>query len=194
MSCADQLFALQCAQLDHDESFHKDVVILPLGERVKHMALHNAKYTGQLFDILDAADAPRLTRLLTDAFIIVLATANTLNQDLGLSLQDVRFTADVQEAGTRLAELLERDDGDPVWFISQMARANGRLAKACESLDHLEDVTFRRDMCASNLDLLKSILAEASARKIDVVAMHAERTKQISRRSIFERRSELGRR
>ena len=45
MNARDQLLALQWAQLKHDEAYHKDVVILPLAQRVKHMALHNAKYT-----------------------------------------------------------------------------------------------------------------------------------------------------
>src|SRR5882724_2613975 len=152
INCADRLFKLQCAQLDHDEKYHKDVVILPLGERVKHMALHNTKYTGQLFDAVEKPDFARLERILTDAFIIVLATANTLNQDLGSSLGRVAVDeGDVGGAGLRFAADLMRNDADRYWIIRQFARSNGLLAKACESLDHLEDVAFKRDMCQSNL-------------------------------------------
>lgn len=46
MTAAQRLYDLQIVQLEHDESYHKDVVIMPLAERVKHMALHNAKYVG----------------------------------------------------------------------------------------------------------------------------------------------------
>jgi hypothetical protein len=82
------LLELQWMQLTHDERYHKDVVILPLGERVKHMALHMAKYVGYLAE-LEGDDPDRVARILTDAFIITLATANTLNQDLGRDLGDV---------------------------------------------------------------------------------------------------------
>ena len=45
MSVSDHLLTLQWAQLKHDEAYHKDIVILPLAQRMKHMALHSAKYT-----------------------------------------------------------------------------------------------------------------------------------------------------
>lgn len=191
-NAATRLFSLQCAQLDHDENFHKDVVILPLGERVKHMALHNAKYTGQLFDAVEKAYTARMERILTDAFIISLATANTLNQDLGLTLGDIgTVSKDLAEAGRRTAAGLNRDSSDNYWFIREFARHNGSLSKACESLDHLEDVPFKSLMCASNADLLKTILAEASAREFDLAMAHASRTREVEKRSIFSRRANV---
>ena len=53
MSVREQFLKLQWTQLKHDEAYHKDVVIMPLAERIKHMALHNAKYTAYLFDAAD---------------------------------------------------------------------------------------------------------------------------------------------
>lgn len=85
-SVADFVYQLQLEQLRHDESFHKDVVLLPLAERVKHMALHNGKYVAYFFE---AADAERFAAVLTDAFIITLATANTINQDLGKAVAGI---------------------------------------------------------------------------------------------------------
>jgi hypothetical protein len=186
------LFSLQCAQLDHDENFHKDVVILPLAERVKHMALHNAKYTGQLFDAVERSDALRMERILTDAFIISLATANTLNQDLGASLAEIGIgSKDLAEAGRKTAAELNRDGSDAYWFLREFARHNGTLSKACESLDHLEDLPFKSMMCASNAHLLRAILAEASAKKLDLPAAHASRTHEVEKRSIFSRRTDI---
>jgi NTP pyrophosphatase (non-canonical NTP hydrolase) len=191
MNAANKLFSLQCAQLDHDESFHKDVVILPLGERVKHMALHNAKYTGHLFELIEKADAVRKKRIMTDAFIISLATANTLNQDLGSSLGDIGTDSkDLADAGRRLAVHLNRAGSDKYWFIREFARHNGSLSKACESLDHLEDVPFKNMMCQSNADLLRAVLAEAAALEIDLAAAHASRMREIEKRSIFSRRGD----
>ena len=88
MSTSSTILDLQWTQLAHDERYHKDVVILPLGERIKHMALHMAKYAGYLAED-ERSEPQRVTRVLTDAFIITLATANTLNQDLGRDLDDL---------------------------------------------------------------------------------------------------------
>jgi hypothetical protein len=86
MTAREQFLKLQWAQLKHDEAYHKDVVIMPLGQRIKHMALHYAKYTAYLLEAAETGDEARLTKTLTDAFVIVLASANTLNQDLGIEL------------------------------------------------------------------------------------------------------------
>src|SRR5712664_3145282 len=86
MTIREDFLKLQWAQLKHDEAYHKDVVIMPLAERIKHMALHNAKYVAYFFEALDQGDDARLIKTLTDAFIIVLASANTLNQDVGRDL------------------------------------------------------------------------------------------------------------
>ena len=88
MPVRDQLLALQWAQLKHDEAYHKDVVILPLAQRIKHMALHNTKYTAYFFEAVENGDETRLTKTLVDAFIIALASANTLNYDLGKALDE----------------------------------------------------------------------------------------------------------
>lgn len=40
------LLDLQWTQLAHDERCQKDVVITPLGERVKHISLHLMRYVG----------------------------------------------------------------------------------------------------------------------------------------------------
>ena len=63
MSVRDQLLTLQWAQLKHDEAYHKDVSILPLAQRMKHMALHNTKYAARLLDALDWSAPLEVIRL-----------------------------------------------------------------------------------------------------------------------------------
>ena len=126
MSVRDQLLALQWTQLKHDEAYHKDVVILPLAQRIKHMALHNAKYTAYLFEIAESGDDARLTRTLTDAFIISLAVANTLNQDLGRELGEAAVAAtSLRTFGSAMTIELARNDADPLWLVRAFARHNG---------------------------------------------------------------------
>jgi hypothetical protein len=185
MPIRDQLLALQWAQLKHDEAYHKDVVILPLAERIKHMALHNAKYTAYFFEAIETGDASRLTKTLVDAFIISLASANTLNQDLGKTLDEAAADS-IADASASLVASLPRDPEDPLWLVRQFARHSGQLAKICESWDHLEPVPFREGMKACNLALFKVVLAEAGARGLDIEAAYKNRIRVVETRSIFE--------
>lgn len=186
MNAREQLLALQWNQLHHDEAYHKDVVILGLAERVKHMALHNTKYTGQLFEVAESGDATRLAKTLTDAFIIALASANTLNQDIGLELGKMaENSSSLKALGSAFATELGRSDADPLWFVRAFARHNGQLAKVCESWDHLESVPFRDAMKACNIALLRALLAEASAKGIDLSEAYKTRIVEVEERSIF---------
>jgi hypothetical protein len=188
MSVREQLLKLQWTQLKHDEVYHKDVVIMPLAERIKHMALHNAKYTAYLFDAADTGNDARLAEVLTDAFIIVLASANTLNQDIGLDLGGGAETPlSLQALGSNLVTDLQRNAADPLWLVRTFARHSGRLAKVCESWDHLESVAFRDEMKRCNIELLKAVLAEASARSFDLAEAYKSRIRQVETRSIFDR-------
>lgn len=181
------ILGLQLDQLRHDELYHKDVVIMPLGERVKHMALHVAKYTGSLADALEADDAARIERVLTDAFVITLATANTLNQHLGRDLGlEASGDASLAELGAAALRQLARPDREPFWLLRMFARHGGALAKACESLDHLEDYPFRNAMRESNLNLFRLVIAEAVARRIDLDDRYRARLRQVEGRVIFD--------
>lgn len=187
MSVRDQLLTLQWRQLKHDEAYHKDVLLLAPADRIKHMALHNAKYTGRLLDAIDASDDSRIGKTLTDAFVIALATANALNQDLGQELASVGGAHSLPAAGERLAIGLPRDPLDPLWIVRQFARHNGQLAKICESWDHLEPVPFHDGMKACNLALLQAVIAECSARVIDLTADYHSRIRTVEARSIFDK-------
>jgi hypothetical protein len=188
MTLREHFLKLQWAQLKHDEAYHRDVVIMPLAERIKHMALHNAKYTAYLFEAIDEGNDAKLTKTLTDAFVIVLASANTLNQDIG---QDLGASADeapsFQSLGASFAEDAGRHDADHYWLVRNFARHTGRLAKVCESWDHLESIVFRDEMKRCNLELLKAILAEASARQLDLAESYKSRMRQVEGRSIFDK-------
>jgi hypothetical protein len=188
MTTIEHLFALQLTQLEHDERYHKDIVVMPLAERVKHMTLHNAKYTGYLVEAVDARDHDRVQRIVTDAFIITLATANTLNQDLGKELAIMaEGTPPLAALGAALAAEVAPPRNDPFAFVKAYARQAGILAKACESWDHMENVPFRDLMRQSNLALFKLIVAEAATRQLDLESLYRTRLRIVESRSIFDR-------
>lgn len=177
-AAADFVYDLQLEQLRHDESFHKDVVILPLAERVKHMALHNGKYVAYFFE---AADTDRFAAVLTDAFIITLATANTINQDLGQAVAQ-----EWAEISSFANAPIPQPHGKDA-FIRAYAIAAGHLAKACESWDHLEMAPFNTMMRESNLALFRLVAGFAAELKLDLVEHYRQRLRFIERRSIFHR-------
>lgn len=193
MAIREQLLSLQWAQLKHDEAYHRDIVILPLAQRISHMALHNAKYTGYFFAAIDGNEPDRLMRTLTDAFTIALASANALNQDLGCELETkIGNEVSLHALGLRLTDTLPRDSNDPLWLVRRFAQYSGQLAKACESLDHLEAMPFRELMSESNLAFFMTVLAEASARGADLAEAYKSRMRDVESKSIFDTRYRAG--
>ena len=63
------------------------------------------------------------------------------------------------------------------------------MAKACESLDHLEDFPFRQVLVESNSAVFRTLLVEASRRNMDLLAAYRNRIDQVeaqSPRRIFD--------
>jgi len=186
MAVIDQLLALQWAQLNHDQNYHRDVCVLPTVPRIKHMAFHYAKYAAYLLEAVEQLDDVRINSTLVDAFIIALATANILNHQLSADL-GCENEASLSDVGARLAETLPRNAADELWVVKQFVRLSGRLAKMCESMDHLEDLPFRRELTNANSRLLEIVLAEAAARQLDLVVGYRARLRAIEERSMFDR-------
>jgi hypothetical protein len=115
---------LQTAQQRHDVVAHWDIVALGTVARVRHLVLHFSKYVGRFAE--NAAIGKGIDRsLVVDAAIIALSLANTLNIELG----DEESSPSAKSSDQELFHLL--------------AGATGRMAKALESLDHLEVFNYR---------------------------------------------------
>jgi len=183
----DQVLALQWAQLRHDQFYHSDILVLPIGQRVKHFALHMAKYVGHIAEVVENDDDNLLEATLIDAFIICLACANALQLNLGevLSSRSRPLARNLQSLGRQLADGLKVPNSDTGWLLRTMARCVGRLAKACESLDHIEDYPFRATMLDSTRSLVEVILAAACLRGIAVTEKAATRIQSMEAKHIF---------
>ena len=160
------LVELQVEQFKHDEAYHREIARLPVQDRLKHMALHLAKYAGGLFDV--DCDEQKLKRLTTDIFIISLSTLNILNA----KVVNV-FQAPVQE--TAVTEEFSRE----------VVRISGRISAACEKMDHLEDYPFRKAIIESAYCMLAVSLNFALRRGWDVGELVRARLKPIKEKSIF---------
>lgn len=131
--------SVQFAQFEHDEKYHREISRLSVQDRLRHMALHFAKYAGRLHEDLSET---AFKQTVVDALIIAISSANTLNCDL----TNIDFRSE--------AALCNRNE-----FTSQLTMAAGRMAAFCERLDHLEDVPFRAGIQSEVLSILGACLS-----------------------------------
>jgi hypothetical protein len=146
-SAEAELFRLQVEQHFHDEAYHREIARLSLHQRLNHMALHFAKYAGKL------AARPNEVCLdvWTDVLIIALSTANVLNLKLATEIKGTAHDdrTSLKSLASSLALLNGNVLGRPEEALRQFALAAGSMAGACEKIDHLEEVSYRKAVAAA---------------------------------------------
>ena len=151
------LFELQVEQHEHDEKYHREIARLSMHQRLNHMALHFAKYTGK---VAASKDPPVILSVYVDTLIIAISTANILNIELWEVLgQHGREYPGLLAFGRSLTADMNIDAADHSALLSKTAIAVGRIAAACEKIDHLEDVSFRSEIKLGLADIAAFALA-----------------------------------
>ncbi len=180
---ASELFDLQKEQLEHDSKYHRDICILNVHQRMNHYALHFAKYSGYFVEALRLSDNEKFCQAIVDSFIITLATANTLNVDLGAN-------ADKMTDGGELIgyDRYKTDENDRLPFVLSFVETTGRLAKACESVDHLEPYPFRQEMTSCAKSILYLVMKQSSTLDLDLPKETRKRLATVKERNIFHNR------
>ncbi len=184
----EQLFKLQTAQLDHDELFHKEITRLNVHQRINHMALHFAKYSGSICDcLLNAPNESTLKKNIVDSFIISITCANTLNIRISekLTTEMLDKATSFFALGNNIAALWEINTEDSLWLARNYPVVVGKLAKACESIDHLEPYAYRELIADNVIRICFLMLIAASVYKIDLVSEVPLRLAGVKRKSIF---------
>ena len=174
MDLPSQLPDLQLEQQKHDEVAHRDILALAAQDRVKHMVLHFAKYSGHFADIHESCDDARFVATLVDTFIICLACANTLN----FKLKDL--TNDTARAFGTSGTLKSNDLVAP--FSRQFAKITGTMAKACESLDHFERFDYHGTLERGLAGIALLCMDAAKKSNIDLVGLTRQRWDRVERR------------
>lgn len=178
-----EMLDLQWQQLTHDERYHRDILSLSVPNRIRHMTLHFSKYAGLLVDI-EAEDTATIDRVIVDCFIIALASANTLSLDLQRVLCMERLS--LSEFGEMSAKALARPvSREYSWFLQRLVQHTGRMAKACESLDHLENVAFHEMLANNVVSITRIVLAEAASRSKDLKQLMRDRLDKVERKNLF---------
>jgi hypothetical protein len=175
----NELIHLQQDQLRHDKLAHADILCLPLQQRITHMALHFAKYTGALSQ---QPSDEKFQQVLTDALIIALASANSLNIDLAKRITELAGASSLRELARTVR--MSPDNAKEIAFLG-LAAATGSIAKACESLDHLEKYDFRGTLEREVTQIALLVLAATATLQIDVGPLVRARWDAVERKSIF---------
>lgn len=159
------LFDLQVEQHEHDEVYHREIARLPLHQRLNHMALHFAKYSGK---IAAAADDAALAAVFTDVLIIAVSSANILNQELSALLVGDPGQHSTLLGFGRAAALTGGDIvSDRNLLLRETSIAAGRIAAACEKIDHLEDISYRTEFSLGIKRLAELSLAVLARHGVD---------------------------
>lgn len=154
----DQIFLLQVKQKFHDEKYHQDVLALTLQNRIKHIVLHFSKYIGKLFEEIEQQ------KIYIDMMICCLALANALN----IKLESYHMN-------------INNDKEDDVY--KKIVMTIGKMAKACESLDHIESFPSRDILVKEVKGLFNLVLKTLS--NLDIEKMLIDRWSQVESRNIF---------
>jgi hypothetical protein len=185
-SAADELFALQVAQLKHDEFYHREIARLTVHARLNHMALHFSKYVGQLAKAVRDGDKLLVRRTVTDSFVIGLSCANILNIRLSAAIQTARDAASLSELGKillRQSDSAGNARGD--WLLLTYAIEAGQMARACEKLDHLEAYPFREKIAEAVVAICKTSVMAATVSEFDLRSAIKERFDEIETLYLF---------
>jgi hypothetical protein len=183
MTAGEVLCRLQLEQQKHDKDYHSDVFYLPSPQRIGHLVFHFSKYAGRLVDRAESSSQVD-GRTLVDTFLVALSAANLLNLDLASLVAPHDETESLEQLGCLLAAETPESSADPEWFLRCLVREGGRMAKACEALDHLEAFDSRGAFEVSTLAIVRGCLVAAALAGLDLVVVTRERWQEIERRSL----------
>lgn len=157
---SDKLLDWQKDQYQHDMRNHFDILSLHKEDRLKHYAMHFAKYAGRI--ARGAREEKPAERTFVDALLVCLSAANTLHQELSYS------------AGKSNKS-----------FFLRLTDAAGRFNDATEKIDHLEP--FLEIARGSNADILDALLDFATEKSLSVEAALASRRLELRQKQFFIR-------
>jgi hypothetical protein len=191
MASKDAFHGLQLKQKKHDEEFHADIYYLPYPARMTHFVLHFAKYVGRFADLKndDQEAAKKMEQTLVDTFIVTLSASDVLNLDFDERMAEM-FGKPMKKTLAGWADLI--DHGDPMdlpqlreWWMSRMAVTTGKMAKALESLDHMEPINVRLILNDGLMEVLAATLVATKNLKIDLKATTENRWAEIAKRRVL---------
>jgi len=172
------LTQLQESQHRHDVAAHQDILYSLVPKKLTHFTLHFAKYQGAMSLAIRLGNPDALNRALVDSLIITLAAANALNLKLSDQVEKLLSEAKIDQSQGSKSETSHE-------LLMEYVEIVGRMAKACEVLDHLENYPSRQVLERSVVELTLLLDRFARHEKTDIVANIAERWLRVEQKAIF---------
>ena len=183
---ADLLLDLQRRQHEHDLRVHQDVFYLPYPDRIRHLTFHLAKYAGRL--AREPVTAAEVSRTIVDAFIVALSAADVLKINCATAMAkwaDPGAHRTLIELGRALSVGDNAPGNVPERYFRALADIAGRMAKACESLDHMEPVPYREVLSTALIDLCRATLTAAAPLDLDLMTEIPQRWQEIESHQVL---------
>jgi len=168
MSAFETLKNLEYKQLQHDERYHKDIWVLSTQGKVRHMAAHIGKYSGQVLCAIRSNQGGELiAKKVVDSLIINLSYANIFLCIVSKHLH----SKDIEDKPT-LDELIhsvgqfyveekqyERGNQCGLELAMDFCILSGEILKTVESMDHMEIHPYREKFNAYSLSMFEILSA-----------------------------------
>jgi hypothetical protein len=171
----EDLCWFQDEQFRHDALAHPDIVELPMRRQLTHFTLLLAKYQGRLLKALRSEDSESVQRLITDSFIVLLATANALGR-----------CPKIVGAGrpTSLSHLRGSEA-----LMCAYVEVVAEMAKACEAFDSDEDYPSHSVLDTGVSALTRIVIALANANQVSLFETVPHRWNRVERRASANRKA-----
>jgi len=163
---------LQMHQRERYTCVHHDISCFPYPERIKHLTLHLAKYAAALAHEYNTPT--EFIRTVVDVFIVCLSAAEILEIDLSnVAEKWGASTADQSpliKPGLAIWERESKVDVRQGSYFRDLSIIVGRMAAACEALDHRESVHYRSVLHDPIVELCRISFIMASALSLDLMS------------------------
>lgn len=188
MTLQEQLELFQWKQLKHDELYHKEISLLNVQDRIKHMVLHLSKYGAKLVLYAYENQSQEYQNTLIDGLIISTSTLNTLNMNSAsflIGYEDSKLLT-LQELAIQLFKIELSGTLDIEPFNRNYLISVGKMCKTTESMDHLEPIPFRESLIKETKFLFKQHLAILSqTADKPIIELVENRLMSVEQKNIF---------
>ncbi|MDD0802320.1 hypothetical protein PTT44_07020 [Acinetobacter sp. Gutcm_16] len=195
MSVKQILKKLETKQIAHDDRYHKDVWVLSTQGKVKHMAAHIGKYSGQILEqIRDPQDLVKVRKYVLDSLIINFSYANIFTYRLSnhlaaahlqlSSLDDLRNSIAQEYLSRKGYTKAKVEHG--LDLAMDMCILASQILKSVESLDHVEDHPFRPNFNKYTVEIFEILITLAYIYDIsNIDALISDRMYEVENRHEF---------
>ena len=195
MSVKQILKKLEIQQIAHDDRYHKDIWVLSTQGKVKHMAAHIGKYSGQILEqIRDPQDLVKVRKYVVDSLIINFSYANIFTYRLSnhlaaahlqlSSLDDLRNSIAQEYLSRKGYTKAKVEHG--LDLAMDMCILASQILKSVESLDHVEDHPFRPNFNKYTVEIFEILITLAFIYDIsNIDTLISDRMYEVEKRHEF---------